>query len=401
MYLNHAIMYVRAMDTSDGKILKFFLVIVALVFVSALLYIQFFSSSLHTSSLFADNLKPSADVKQLDNEIQCISPENTSETRLAVLHDFDEFIKAKFNGLTTPQDYQDVYMLLKTRIDRVIKEINETSVPPGELKLWYIYNMGVIAKTSNITIGFDLAGTYVYPSLADLGESVDVLLITHTHGDHFDKNVIMKAKEHGATIIIPDGKVRVDHSGLTPFIVKDPHGMNMLDALKQLGLDTSGLTAIEPNETINIKGVSVTAFSGEHRTPSESIVESIYDTPVDWYYVNVSGFCLLHTGDGFLFDNIPNFSAKRVDVYFIHYTDGLTCEMYYRMVPNASMMIPLHLHELGHGREMVLDIGMFKNALDQYNHGYLSLNFVQPNPTLMRYVPMIWGESLELGNATK
>jgi hypothetical protein len=387
-------------DKSDGKIPKIFLVVVALVFVGALVYSQFFSSSLRTPSLFADNLEPSADVKQLDSQIQSTGPENTSETRLAVLHDFDEFIKAKFKDLTTPQGYQDVYMLLKTRIDRAIKEINETRVPQGELKIWYIYNMGVIAKTSNTTIGFDLAGSYVYPSLANLGGNVDTLLITHTHGDHFDKNVIMKAEEHGATIIIPDGKVRIDHSSLTPFIVKDPHGMNMLDAIQQLGIDTSGMTAIEPNETINVNGVSVTAFSGEHRSPSESAVEGIYDTPVDWYYVNVSGFGLLHAGDGFLFDNIPDFSTKRVDVFFIHYTDGLTCEMFYKMVPNASVMIPLHLHELGHGTG-IFDYGMFKNALDQFDHGYLSLNFVQPNPTLMRYVPMIWGESLDVGNAIK
>ena len=388
-------------EKSDGKILKIFLVIVALVFVGALAYILFFSGSLHTPSFFADNLEPSADVKQLDSQIQSTGPENTSETRFAVLHDFDEFIKAKFKDLTTPQDYQEVYMLLKTRIDRAIKEINETSVPPGELKLWYIYNMGIIAKTSDATIGFDLAGSYVYPSLANLGDYVDVLLISHMHGDHFDKNVIMKAEEHGAPIIVPDGKVRVDHSGLTPFIVKDPQGVDMLDAIQQLGIDTSGLTAIKPNETISVKDVSVTAFSGEHRSPSESApVEDIYDTPVDWYYVNLSGFGLLHTGDGFLFDNVPDFSAKRVDVYFIHYTDGLTCEMFYKMMPNASMMIPLHLHELGHGRA-IFDYGMFKNALDQYDHGYLTLNFVQPKPTLMRYVPMIWGESLEIGNSAQ
>ena len=210
----------------------------------------------------------------------------------------------------------------------------------------------------------------------------------------------MKAEEHGATILVPDGKVRIDYNGLTPFIVKDPQGVDMLDAIQQLGVDTSGLTAIEPNETINLKGVSVTAYSGEHRTPDESSAEGIYDTPVDWYYVNVSGFGLLHTGDGFLYDNVPDFSAKRIDVLMIHYTDELTCEALYKMVPNAKVMLPLHLHELGHGREMVLDIGMFKNALDQYDHGYLQLTYVQPNPTPMRYVPMIWGESLELGNAS-
>ncbi len=384
-------------EKSDGKILKIFLVAVALVFVGALVYIQFFSSSVHTAPVFADTMKPSADVKQLDGKILNTGPENTSETRLAVLHDFDEFIKAKFKDLTTPQGYQEVYMLLKTRIDRAIQEINETSVPPGELKLWYIYNMGIIAKTSNATIGFDLAGSYVYPSLANLGGYVDMLLISHTHGDHFDKNVILKAKEHGATIIVPDGKVRIDYSGLTPFIVKDPGGVDMLDAIKQFDINTSGLTAIEPNETMIIKGVSVTAYSGEHRTPEENAAEGIYDTPVDWYYVNASGFGLLHTGDGFLYDNVPDFSAKRVDVFFIHYTDGLTCETFYKMVPNAKVMLPLHLHELGHGRG-IFDYGMFKNALDQYDHGYLTLNFVQPKPTPMRYVPMIWGESLELGN---
>ncbi|MCJ7571484.1 MAG: hypothetical protein MUO82_06365 [Candidatus Thermoplasmatota archaeon] len=147
-----------------------------------------------------------------------------------------------------------------------------------------------------------------------------------------------------------------------------------------------------------MNGVSVTAFSGEHRTPDKSTIESIYDTPVDWYYVNVSGFGLLHTGDGFLYDNVPDFSVKRVDVLIIPYHDGLTCEALYKMIPNAQVMLPLHLHELGHAE---MGLCMFKNALDQYDHGYLRLTFVYPNLTSMRYVPMIWGESLEIGNSTQ
>ena len=58
-------------------------------------------------------------------------------------------------------------------------------------------------------------------------------------------------------------------------------------------------------------------------------------------------------------------------------------------------MVPLHLHELGHGKG-ILDYAMFRYALEQERDGDLWLSHMVPQDTGMRFVPLVWGENVEM-----
>jgi len=314
------------------------------------------------------------------------SPEDRKNTLLA----FDDFISKNF-PLTLNQG--PVANLLELRTKHAIEEIRSTRVPEGSIKVWYIYNIGVVIKTSNVTIGIDVAGTYVAPSIADVGSLLDILIVTHPHGDHLDANVAAAAAKAGAKIVVADEKVRIDYSNQNN-LVRDPDGESMVKVLAGSASAAEALVGVEPGGTIMIKGVRITAYPAEHSSLN-SADDSFSATPTDWFYVEASGLCILHTGDGFFNDVKPDFSDKRVDLYLVHYVDGMVAEDYFKLVPQSRIMVPLHLHELGHGRG-IIDYALFRNALEQESGGDLWLSHAVPQDTGMRYVPLIWGESLEM-----
>jgi L-ascorbate metabolism protein UlaG (beta-lactamase superfamily) len=339
----------------------------------------------------------SSDVTELENAMSASPPTDTSDSRVSTLNSFDDFIRMKFTAFSNPQEYlsSDLYALVRARMRQAIEEISNTSVPPGRIRLWYIYNMGVVAKTSDATVGFDIAGSYVYPYISNLVDSLDVLVITHPHGDHMDKYVIKKAAEKNMTVIIPGEKVSLTGSDPSYFFVKDPNGKDLKDSIGDFyKVSTNNIVMAKPGETLNIGSVAITAFAAKHGFPAQpNQTDEKYDAPLYWYYVNLSGFGLLHTGDGMVTGNV-DLSGRPVDVFLAKYNDEMTLEDFYKMAPNTRYMIPLHLHELGHGLE-ITQYAMFRNALEQFSGGYLKLMHVQPL-TKIRYVPMIWGESFEI-----
>ena len=326
----------------------------------------------------------------LDEDIVSTPPGSSSESRRALLLSFDDFVSRNFPVIL---NQGPVANLLELRTRRVIEEIRSAGVPEGSMRVWYIYNMGVVIKTANTTIGIDVAGSYVAPSIADVGGLLDVLIVTHPHGDHLDANVAAAAEKAGAKIVVADERVRVDYSNQKN-LVRDPNGESMVKVLAGSALAAQALVGVQPGGTITVRGVRITAYPAEHSSPNDA--EDVFSaTPTDWFYVEVSGFGILHTGDGFFNGVKPDFSGKRVDLYIVHYVDGMIAEDYYRLVPQSSFMLPLHLHELGHGRG-ILDYAMFRNVLEQERNGDLWLSHVVPQDTGMRFIPLVWGEYLDI-----
>ncbi len=319
----------------------------------------------------------------LNNKIKSILPDDTSKERIDLLLQIDDFTKESINGKSFSTK---IYSLIKTRLDQVLKEIPETQVSKGKVKIWYIYNMGIIAKSSDKTIAFDLAGTYVYPNMSDFTKYIDILFITHFHNDHFDKNVVQEALKNNVTIVIPDEKVRLEGDQL----IKDDKGEDIMDYLSGHGSINFGslFVAIKPQEKTTIKGIDIIAYPSNHIGPRED--NSVVPYPIDWYYVNLSGLKILHMGDGTSFNYQPDFVNQNIDVFITHNMDPMTNDSLVKLVPNAKTILPLHILELGHGPNIINSHTMdYQNAPDDYSNGYYK--------TLQgktRFIPMIWGESL-------
>lgn len=325
----------------------------------------------------------SREVFSLNDKINSISPTDTSLQRVELLKKVDNFVTESVSGKGFSTK---VYSLIRVRLDQALKEIPNTQVPKGKVKIWYLYNMGVIAKSEDKTIAFDLASTYAYPNMADFTKFIDILLITHPHNDHFDLPVLREALKNNVTVIIPGDKVVVEGDQ----IVRNPNGESLLNLIKKRQkINSDNFISIKPQEKTTIKGVEITAYPAYHGNNQNAETDiGVSQTPVNWYLVKLGNLTLLHTGDGGYFNYQTDFSSKNVDVFMTHNNDPVTNESLIKLVPNAKNILPLHIWELGHGSDIV-NYMTYKNALDDYSNGYF-----KTLPGKTRFIPMIWGESL-------
>jgi len=340
------------------------------------------------NALFYSSGLVSKDVFTLNDQINLIPPDEISEKRIGLLKQIDEYAKKSVSGSGFSSN---IYSLVKIRLDQALKEIPTTQVPKGKVKIWYVYNMGVIAKTEDKTIAFDLAGIYAYSNMADFAKYIDILVISHFDGDHFDLSVVKEALKNGVTVIIPGDKMLFKGKEFG----RDPNGENAVSLIKKRnGISSDNLISLEPQKKTIIKGVEITAYPSKHlHNPDEE--DSFVNPPVNWYYVNLSGLTLLHTGDGASFDYQPDFTDKSIDVYIIHSPnlDPMTNDSLMKLAPYAKTILPLHVLELGHGSDILNknhDWYMnYQSILDNYSNGYYRQLQVKA-----RFIPMIWGESL-------
>ena len=340
-----------------------------------------------TATAAADSSK---EIFALNDKINSIPAENTSLQRVELLIQIDDFARGSISGKGFSSR---IYSLIKVRLDQALKEISQTKVPKGKVKIWYIYNMGVIAKSEDKTIAFDLAGDYVYSNMADFTKYIDILVISHFHGDHIDRSVFKEALKNGVIVIIPGDKVLFKGNEF----VRDPEGEDAVSLIKRRnGIDSDNFISIKPQEKTIIKSIEITAYPAKHiHNPDEE--DSFTDTPVNWYYVNLSGFIILHMGDGTSFDYQPDFTNKNIDVFITHSTtlDPRTNDSLDKLVPNVSTILPMHILELGHGSDIVNknhDWYMsYQSILENYSNGYY-----KGLQGKTRFIPMIWGESIIL-----
>ncbi len=102
-----------------------------------------------------------------------------------------------------------VWREIETRLLRVLVEI---ACPTDEaLVLWQMYNSGVIIKSDEVIMGLDvipMLRTYGWDEPIDLTQQVartlDFLLITHRHPDHYDKKLVRACLDMGMPVCMPE-----------------------------------------------------------------------------------------------------------------------------------------------------------------------------------------------------
>ena len=123
-------------------------VILLVVFVFGV--IVFESANIQNFIFYKSGLTPK-EVFSLNDKINLTSPTDSLVKRTPILTEIDNFIKSsvKGSGFSTK-----AYDLVRIRLDAALAEIPKTVVPKGKVKIWYIYNMGIIAKSSDKTHRF-------------------------------------------------------------------------------------------------------------------------------------------------------------------------------------------------------------------------------------------------------
>jgi len=298
-------------------------------------------------------------VVNMNARIEASNPDDLSDERENLLRDFDAFVmptlrrrpKIKLELLRFLFNKQR--KLLDLRTIGAIKEIKETKVETGKIRIWHLYNMGIVVKTENKVVAFDLARVPFSKTYKELVEVIDVLITSHLHGDHFDSNLLKQMAEQGKALVFSEGGGKTD---------------------KAIELKSGEMTEID--------GVKITGYQTDHRGDDN------FYFPCGWFWVEVDGFNLLHTGDGLRFKNEKEagkiHDRKDLDILLAN----IMIDPFNIRDLGPRVVIPLHLYELMHGGDFVAENG-FDDVAERYGAKSESLKGID------RKI-LIWGESFEL-----
>lgn len=281
--------------------------------------------------------------------------------RSTAITQFDTLLWATDATRTTPPDVIDYYV---ARMARVATELAQP-VTSG-FRVWAMYNHGFIIKTASTTIAFDLVegkSDYNGPAWAvqlpqALLDRIDVLMVSHEHGDHADLTDRIPAaiKARGGAVLYPQGSV----------------------------VRASTTLPMAGRQSTVVRGVKVTAHEVLHNTAT-----------LAYEVTTPEGYRIVHTGDAQTSTSLP--VLEGVDLLLLNgwiNDSGLATNLtdmkssLDKLRPDA--MVPGHFEELSH-----LATGL--NA-DRYR--FLDALPLQ-NSTLGRSktVVLTWGERLDYDKA--
>ena len=254
-----------------------------------------FITSIISCRLFANTPacapRPSLDVRQ--REIDKVTPQ-----------DFIEYLKKGNIKKFAAFDY------LEIAFDKVFNEIKTTSVTDiNKPAIWYLYNMGIIVKTTNQLFAIDLH----HRCAGHFADALDFMLITHAHGDHWRNNLYTKMDKSGKTVVS--------------------------NFLKNTGAKNCGYTP-EKKKTLQFGDVTVISGRCDHNA---KLID--YTTP---YEIHIGSYTIYHTGDCCRMNKLH--VARQPDLWIVHPYCGLNVEQASQKKINPKKVVIAHLQELGHAR---------------------------------------------------
>lgn len=174
---------------------------------------------------------------------------------------------------------------LVNRLTRAIESIEQTTVTHGA-RLWKLYNHGFVLRTPTVTVGMDLVRGWRFAEAKDeyyglsaewverLVNQVDLLTITHNHGDHWDTLVRDRALVRGLPMII-EASIFAELPA-HPLIHRPPRDL-IHSQPAVLGITTGKGHAVQ-----------ITVYPGHQNA----------ETPNNVYLIRTpEGFTVMHTGD--------------------------------------------------------------------------------------------------------
>ena len=265
-------------------------------------------------------------VKLLHQKINQSDPLSSDEARLSLVREYDNFLA---DGL--PERNPALYFywfsnqrkMSDLRIKKAIEEIKDMAVAKNEMRVWSLLNMGAVIKTEKQTIAIDTANlplSWAHNGLADI---VDIFIVSHMDGDHYDPALLKKALGKNKKIFFLKG-----------FIFAD---------------DNPNVYKLASGETKEIGGVKITAYQTDHRGDGN------FEEPSAWFIVEVDGFKLFHTGDGRDFKNKEEaervYAMKDFDILLGNCNTGTTLHPYNIRDIKPQVLLPLHLFKFMHAGE--------------------------------------------------
>lgn len=264
---------------------------------------------------------------------------------------------------------------------KAMSEIQRAYTGANEIKLCKLYNMGFIAKGGRTTVGIDInCGPYIYvqngskakfvwtdKDIKQLANMLDMLIITHLHGDHYDDRLINEMLNLRKTVILPQEKKFYD---------------NLANKLKQSPYkDNYVVLNKDCTEPFVHKGVKVWNFMGNQ------------GIPCNVYLIEINGVRIAHNGD----NSDTSKEAKLAtlppaDVIIASTWNHLqsfvsSCSKAKGFNRSKAVLIPAHENEQGHS------VGHRESYKEMYQRGDRLNNKSFPWPQIWA---LAWGESVNI-----
>lgn len=254
----------------------------------------------------------------------------------------DRTTKSEFDRFDSDRSVKTANPLLKlydSALDHVKQDIAESTVKPGNITFWYLYNMGFIIKTPTVCFGVDIH----HRRAVELAELLDFLVITHNHTDHHWLPLLYK--------MTAQEKPVVSNFFTNPFYTK------------------------ATEYTHNISGVTIHCGEADHNRVLKKFtmpMEIICPTGDKNFVFFTSGDCW---NESFL-----NKKSEKIDLYAVHPYCGMKAlNAAKKLTPQMTFLV--HLHEMSH------EINRWRWSFDDGRRE--QNNFIQAD--MPSYIP-VWGE---------
>ena len=198
---------------------------------------------------------------------------------------------------------------------KVLKEVQQESVPAGGTVLWHIYNMGYVIKTAKHCFAIDLH----HRRSEELIPSLDFLAITHNHNDHYTIRLAQKMNRSNKPVI-------------TNFYPNDGYNVPYPDNGYFKG----------PEHTLHIGDITVTTYEADHNVKLHNFVQ-----PVEITCGTEENACVIFSsGDTCDAKQLKHHSPK-IDFYIVHPYVGLQVDEAANLL-NPAVTLVSHLEEYHH-----------------------------------------------------
>lgn len=303
-----------------------------------------------SSSVAQTALKKSMDdiAKRLDEKPPSVSAANTA--RVGVITELDTILWDTDETKETPKEIIEFY---EARVKKVAAEI-EQPVTQG-LRIWNMYNHGFIVKTPTRVFAFDLIhgkGGWTTEIPVSILSKIDVLFISHEHGDHYDntEKILNYVKNNGGQILYPNYSLKKT----TPTMI------------------------MSHKQSVVIKDLHITAYETTHNAPNMA------------YAVETAeGYKILHTGDTQNFESLPD----ETNIHVLLLDGWITDNGQPNLIGMKSslskikprIMVPGHFEELGHHK---------RDGSGRYKY-LAGLELQEDTTQKSKTIILTWGEKID------
>lgn len=226
---------------------------------------------------------------------------------------------------------KETSQIYKTKPAKILKEMSENT-PESGIIFWKLYNCGFVFKSKETCIAIDLRPgfgcKFSAEEIKSFAEKLNVLLITHAHGDHYDVPLIEGMLKAGKLVLAPQ-----------------PEGIS-----KELANKYENFVKFFGNNQeiiLTWEGVNITAYDGSQGVKKDG--SKIM--PNNVYYIEMGGVNFMANGDNSInsiYSKIGD--EKEVDISF--------ATIWADWIKNISLSKPKHvvtqheneLHHEVHGR---------------------------------------------------